>query len=152
VQIDVNRRRPAEDATRIRMWAAREIILGDDEGLIVSCRARRATTTGPMSRRTMRVGSTPAEDLPSPIGVHGVHLAPHAKPAHRPVHRRPADAMPALAHAIVDRLRSQKVERWFSALTTKKLQRGAHRSVKALAADIQSSVATRKLALERPVR
>lgn len=30
------------------------------------------------------------------------------------------------------------VERWFSALTTKKLRRGAHRSVKALAGDIQS--------------
>lgn len=29
------------------------------------------------------------------------------------------------------------VERWFSALTTKKLQRGAHRSVKELAADIR---------------
>jgi transposase len=32
------------------------------------------------------------------------------------------------------------VERWFSALTTKKLQRSAHRSVKALAADIQTWV------------
>jgi transposase len=32
------------------------------------------------------------------------------------------------------------VERWFSALTTKKLQRSAHRSVKALAADIQAWV------------
>lgn len=32
------------------------------------------------------------------------------------------------------------VERWFSALTTKKLQRSAHRSVKALAADITSWV------------
>jgi hypothetical protein len=30
------------------------------------------------------------------------------------------------------------MERWFSALTTKKLQRSAHRSVKELAADIQS--------------
>jgi hypothetical protein len=30
------------------------------------------------------------------------------------------------------------VERWFSALTTKKLQRSAHRSVKELAADIKS--------------
>ena len=30
------------------------------------------------------------------------------------------------------------VERWFSALTTKKLQRSAHRSVKALAADIRA--------------
>jgi hypothetical protein len=30
------------------------------------------------------------------------------------------------------------VERWFSALTTKKLQRSAHRSVKALATDIQA--------------
>ena len=30
------------------------------------------------------------------------------------------------------------VERWFSALTTKKLQRSAHRSVKALAADIEA--------------
>ncbi len=34
------------------------------------------------------------------------------------------------------------VERWFSALTTKKLQRSAHRSVKALAADIQDWVQT----------
>lgn len=34
------------------------------------------------------------------------------------------------------------VERWFSALTTKKLQRSAHRSVKALAADIRSWVET----------
>lgn len=34
------------------------------------------------------------------------------------------------------------VERWFSALTTKKLQRSAHRSVKALAADITSWVET----------
>jgi transposase/DNA-binding CsgD family transcriptional regulator len=34
------------------------------------------------------------------------------------------------------------VERWFSALTTKKLQRSAHRSVKALAADIRSWVQT----------
>jgi transposase len=34
------------------------------------------------------------------------------------------------------------VERWFSALTTKKLQRSAHRSVKALAADIEAWVAT----------
>jgi len=33
------------------------------------------------------------------------------------------------------------VERWFSALTTKKLQRSAHRSVKALAADITAWVA-----------
>jgi transposase len=33
------------------------------------------------------------------------------------------------------------VERWFSALTTKKLQRSAHRSVKALAADIKAWVA-----------
>ncbi|MCA1699259.1 MAG: IS630 family transposase, partial [Actinobacteria bacterium] len=32
------------------------------------------------------------------------------------------------------------VERWFSALTTKKLQRSAHRNVKALAADIQAWV------------
>ena len=32
------------------------------------------------------------------------------------------------------------VERWFSALTTKKLQRSAHRNVKALAADIRSWV------------
>ena len=32
------------------------------------------------------------------------------------------------------------VERWFSALTTKKLQRFAHASVKALAADIQAWV------------
>ncbi len=32
------------------------------------------------------------------------------------------------------------VERWFSALTTKKLQRSAHRSVKALAADIRDWV------------
>jgi hypothetical protein len=30
------------------------------------------------------------------------------------------------------------VERWFSALTTKKLQRSAHRSAKALAADIRA--------------
>ena len=30
------------------------------------------------------------------------------------------------------------VERWFSALTTKKLQRSAHRSVKELAADINA--------------
>jgi hypothetical protein len=29
------------------------------------------------------------------------------------------------------------VERWFSALTTKKLQQSAHRSAKALASDIQ---------------
>jgi transposase len=34
------------------------------------------------------------------------------------------------------------VERWFSALTTKKLQRSAHRSVKALAADIEAWAAT----------
>jgi transposase len=34
------------------------------------------------------------------------------------------------------------VERWFSALTTKKLQRSAHRNVKELAADILSWVAT----------
>jgi hypothetical protein len=34
------------------------------------------------------------------------------------------------------------VERWFSALTTKKLQRSAHRSVKALAADIRNWVET----------
>jgi len=34
------------------------------------------------------------------------------------------------------------VERWFSALTTKKLQRSAHRSVKALAADINAWVET----------
>jgi transposase/transposase-like protein len=33
------------------------------------------------------------------------------------------------------------VERWFSALTTKKLQRSAHRSVKELAADIQAWIA-----------
>jgi len=32
------------------------------------------------------------------------------------------------------------VERWFSALTTKKLQRSAHPSVKALAADIRGWV------------
>ncbi len=32
------------------------------------------------------------------------------------------------------------VERWFSALTTKKLQRSAHHSVKALAADINDWV------------
>jgi hypothetical protein len=30
------------------------------------------------------------------------------------------------------------VERWFSALTTKKLRRSAHRSVKELAADIKA--------------
>ena len=34
------------------------------------------------------------------------------------------------------------VERWFSALTTKKLQRSAHRSVKALAADIKAWAAS----------
>lgn len=34
------------------------------------------------------------------------------------------------------------VERWFSALTTKKLQRSAHRSVNALATDIRAWVAT----------
>jgi hypothetical protein len=33
------------------------------------------------------------------------------------------------------------VERWFSALTTKKLQRSAHTSAKALAADITAWVA-----------
>ena len=33
------------------------------------------------------------------------------------------------------------VERWFSALTTKKLQRSAHRNVKELAADINTWVA-----------
>jgi transposase len=33
------------------------------------------------------------------------------------------------------------VERWFGALTTKKLKRSAHRSVKALAADIEAWVA-----------
>jgi hypothetical protein len=33
------------------------------------------------------------------------------------------------------------VERWFSALNTKKLQRSAHRSVKELTADIQAWVA-----------
>lgn len=33
------------------------------------------------------------------------------------------------------------VERWFSALTTRKLQRSAHRSVKELAADIKAWVA-----------
>jgi hypothetical protein len=33
------------------------------------------------------------------------------------------------------------VERWFSTLTTKKLQRSAHRSVRALAADIEAWVA-----------
>ena len=32
------------------------------------------------------------------------------------------------------------MERWFSALTTKKLQRSAHRSVKELAADIKAWV------------
>ncbi|MFT4218633.1 MAG: IS630 family transposase, partial [Micropruina sp.] len=32
------------------------------------------------------------------------------------------------------------VERWFSALTTKKLQRSAHRDVQALTADIQAWV------------
>jgi transposase len=34
------------------------------------------------------------------------------------------------------------VERWFSALTTKKLQRSAHRSIQALAADIRSWIQT----------
>ena len=34
------------------------------------------------------------------------------------------------------------VERWFSALTTKKLQRSAHRNVKELAADINAWAAT----------
>jgi len=34
------------------------------------------------------------------------------------------------------------VERWFSALTTKKLKRSAHRNVKELAADIQAWAAT----------
>jgi transposase len=34
------------------------------------------------------------------------------------------------------------VERWFSALTTKKLQRSSHHSVKALAADIETWAAT----------
>ena len=34
------------------------------------------------------------------------------------------------------------VERWFSALTTKKLQRSAHRSINELAADIQAWAAT----------
>jgi transposase len=34
------------------------------------------------------------------------------------------------------------VERWFSALTTKKLQRSAHRSVQALAQDIRDWVET----------
>ena len=34
------------------------------------------------------------------------------------------------------------VERWFSALTTKRLQRSAHRSVKDLAADITAWVET----------
>jgi hypothetical protein len=34
------------------------------------------------------------------------------------------------------------VERWFSALTTKKLQRSAHRNLKELAADILAWVAT----------
>jgi hypothetical protein len=33
------------------------------------------------------------------------------------------------------------MERWFSALATKKLKRSAHRSVKALAADIEAWVA-----------
>jgi hypothetical protein len=33
------------------------------------------------------------------------------------------------------------VERWFSALTTKKLQRSAHRSAKELASDIQACAA-----------
>ena len=34
------------------------------------------------------------------------------------------------------------VERWFSELTTKKLQRGAHRSVRALNADIRDWITT----------
>ncbi|MEV6602525.1 transposase, partial [Kutzneria sp. NPDC051319] len=34
------------------------------------------------------------------------------------------------------------VERWFSELTTKKLQRGAHRSVRALNADIRDWIRT----------
>jgi hypothetical protein len=34
------------------------------------------------------------------------------------------------------------VERWFGELTTKKLQRGTHRSVRALNADIRSWIAT----------
>jgi hypothetical protein len=34
--------------------------------------------------------------------------------------------------------RTHLVERWFSALTTKKLQRSAHRTVKDLAADLRS--------------
>jgi hypothetical protein len=34
------------------------------------------------------------------------------------------------------------VERWFSALTTKKLQRSAHRSAKELAVDIQAWIDT----------
>ncbi len=34
------------------------------------------------------------------------------------------------------------VERWFAELTTKKLQRGAHTSVRALEADIRSWIAT----------
>jgi transposase len=38
--------------------------------------------------------------------------------------------------------RTNLVERWFSALTTKKLQRSAHRNVKELAADILAWVAT----------
>jgi hypothetical protein len=32
------------------------------------------------------------------------------------------------------------VERWFSELTTKKLRRGAHRSVRALNADIRAGI------------
>jgi hypothetical protein len=42
------------------------------------------------------------------------------------------------------------VERWFSALTTKKLQRSAHRSLQALTADIRAWAETWNQVPNRP--
>lgn len=55
-----------------------------------------------------------------------------------------AAAPPPLPPALHPDLRvlDDFVERWFSALTTKKLQRSARRSIKELAADIEAWAAT----------
>ena len=53
-------------------------------------------------------------------------------------------APPSIPHAFHPDVRfwMNLVERWFSALTTKKLKRSAHRSAKELADDINAWIAT----------
>ncbi len=78
-------------------------------------------------------------NVPDGLDVHVIldNLSAHNTPDGAPLAAETPLVPPPL-HADLRIVDEPRMERWFSALTTKKLQRSAHRSVKALAADIEA--------------